>query len=86
MESILNTFLFLSSTMAHTKKVGSAGRFGARYGRKIRKKVIKVEELQKAKHACPFCKKEGCVKRVAAGIWICKKCNTKFAGKAYTPE
>jgi len=72
--------------MAHTKKVGSAGRFGARYGRKLKKKLIDVEKVQRAKHKCPFCKKEGGVKRVASGIWTCKKCGAKFAGKAYTPE
>ena len=72
--------------MAHTKKVGSSGRFGARYGRKIKKKLVDVEKLQKAKHTCPFCKKVGGVKRLAAGIWTCKKCDAKFAGKAYTPE
>tara|TARA_Y100000034_G_scaffold83632_1_gene100115 strand:+ start:68 stop:283 length:216 start_codon:yes stop_codon:yes gene_type:complete len=71
--------------MSGTKKVGSTGRFGVRYGRKIRKRVLKVEKLQKVKHDCPNCKKPG-VKRQASGIWYCSKCTTKFAGKAYTPK
>ncbi len=70
--------------MAHTKKVGSAGRWGARYGLKIRKNIIKVEHLQRGKHKCPFCLKLT-VKRLAPGIWFCKHCRTKFAGKAYEP-
>ena len=66
------------------KKLGSVGRFGARYGRKIKQNVLKVERLQKVKQKCPYCKKLG-VKRVSAGIWYCRKCDSKFAGKAYTP-
>jgi len=61
-----------------------AKRFGARYGRKPKKKFSQIEKLQRTKHKCKYCNKEG-VKRVAAGIWHCRKCNTKFAGKAYTP-
>jgi len=71
--------------MTKTKKVGSTGRFGARYGRKIRTRVLKIEKLQNAKHSCPKCNKPG-VKRLATGIWFCKKCGAKFAGKAYVPE
>lgn len=70
--------------MSHTKKVGSAGRFGARYGLKIRKNVIEIEKLQRQKQKCPFCLKFT-VKRLAKGIWQCHSCNTKFAGKAYEP-
>jgi len=65
-----------------TKKVKSAGRFGARYGRKVRQKVIDIEQKQKAKQQCPYCNKWG-VKRLAVGIWQCKKCDSKFTGKAY---
>ena len=61
---------------------GSAGRFGARYGASLRKKVAEVEKSSRAKKKCPFCHKIG-VKRVAMGIWQCRKCNEKFAGKAY---
>ncbi|MBI4095397.1 MAG: 50S ribosomal protein L37ae [DPANN group archaeon] len=70
--------------MAHTKKVGSTGRFGAHYGLKIRKKVLEIERIQKAKHKCPYCGKFT-VKRLSAGIWICRHCHIKFAGKAYEP-
>ena len=67
-----------------TKKVKSAGRFGVRYGRKIRQLVVDIEKKQKAKHQCPYCSKYK-VKRISSGIWQCKKCNNKFTGKAYTP-
>ena len=69
---------------AGTKKVGTSGRFGVRYGGKLRHKIAEVEKKQKAKYECPNCKKEK-VKRLANGIWQCKKCNYKFAGKAYEP-
>ncbi|MDD5253868.1 MAG: 50S ribosomal protein L37ae [Candidatus Nanoarchaeia archaeon] len=65
-----------------TKKVGSTGRFGVRYGRKIRKRVLDIEVRQKQKQTCPYCKKKQ-VKRLAAGIFHCKKCNSKFTGNAY---
>lgn len=63
-------------------KVGSAGRFGVRYGRTLRTKINKIEKKQKSKQNCPQCNHKT-VKRIASGIWQCKKCNTKFAGKAY---
>jgi len=70
--------------MPRTKKVGSAGRYGSRYGRRIRKRIISIEESKKKKPICPNCLKHG-VTRSAAGIWVCKKCGFKFAGKAYKP-
>ncbi len=69
--------------MAHTKKIGSAGRFGPRYGRKIRYKVAVIEKKQKAKQECPRCGKLK-VKRLAQGIYFCKHCKTKMTGLAYT--
>ena len=64
------------------KKTKSAGRFGARYGKKVRVKLVKIEEKQRKKQKCPFCKKLG-VKRLSKGIWHCKKCNKKFASNTY---
>lgn len=72
--------------MAKKKKdVGSAGRFGTRYGRVARKEVAEVEKTSRAKHVCPSCESES-VKRVSSGIWQCRKCSHKFAGGAYAPE
>ncbi|MBU0894385.1 MAG: 50S ribosomal protein L37ae [Nanoarchaeota archaeon] len=66
------------------KKTKSAGRFGARYGKRVRNKLVKVEEKQRKKQKCPFCGKLG-VKRLSKGIWQCtrKKCNKKFASNTY---
>lgn len=68
-----------------TKKVGSAGRFQARYGVRARTQVRNVEILQRAKHVCPSCGYKK-VKRTGTGIWQCKKCGIRFAGGAYVPR
>lgn len=68
-----------------TKKVGTTGRFGPRYGVKIKHRVKEVEEKQKRWHTCPRCGRKR-VKRESTGIWICRKCNAKFAGGAYFPK
>ena len=68
-----------------TKKVGSSGRFKARYGVKARSKIRNVEIHQKAKHICPSCGHKK-VKRGSTSIWQCKKCGVKFAGGAYLPK
>ncbi len=65
-----------------SKKTKSAGRFGARYGRAVKVKLVGVEEKQRKKQKCPYCGKLG-VKRLSAGIWNCKKCGKKFASDAY---
>ncbi len=65
-----------------SKKSKSAGRFGPRYGKKVRAKLVKVETKQRVKQTCPFCKKKG-VKRVSNGVWYCSKCGKKFASDTY---
>jgi len=65
------------------KKSKGAGRFGARYGSRLKEKFLEVESRQKKKYKCPLCLKPS-VKRVSYGIWHCNKCDTKFAGRAYS--
>ncbi len=69
--------------MAEVKKLGSVKRFGVRYGRKPKKKLAKIESTLRSKQKCPYCSRKQ-VKRIAIGIWHCRKCNTKFTGKAYS--
>lgn len=64
-------------------QIGSAGKFGPRYGRPLKEKVSLIEAKQKAKYKCPLCLKTK-VRRLSYGIWLCTKCDTKFAGKAYS--
>ena len=70
--------------MPRTKKVKSAGRFGARYGLRIRRTLVKIEDQQRRKYTCKQCGKKA-VKRVGTGIWECKSCGYKFAGGTYIP-
>jgi len=67
------------------KKTRSAGRFGARYGRKIRKEVADIEEQTRALHKCPKCERKS-VKRTGTGIWQCSKCGYTFTGGTYIPR
>jgi large subunit ribosomal protein L37Ae len=68
--------------MGSTKKVGRSGRFSSRYGVGIRKRLIATERKQNAVSACPFCGFDA-IKREAAGLFFCKKCDNKFTGGAY---
>ncbi len=70
--------------MPDTKKVLHTGRFGSRYGRGIRTRVLKVEIEQRKKHECPFCEKPK-IKRIAGGLFECRSCSAKFTGGAFTP-
>lgn len=65
------------------KKAGPTARFGARYGLKIRRRVLEIEKKLKEKKTCPVCGKLG-IKREASGIWVCKRCGAKIAGGAYS--
>ena len=56
-----------------TKKVGSTGRFGPRYGVSVRRRLGAVE------------KKQTNVKRISTGIYKCNSCDYQFASGAYYP-
>jgi large subunit ribosomal protein L37Ae len=70
--------------MGRTKKVGTTGRFGSRYGSTVRKRVAEIESEQKIYHKCPNCETRS-LRRIAVGIWECKKCKMKYAGGAWKP-
>jgi large subunit ribosomal protein L37Ae len=66
---------------AKKKKIKAAGKFGAGFGRNVRSRFNTIESSQRKAQPCPF--HPNCTaKRVAAGIWKCKK-GKIFAGHAY---
>lgn len=67
-----------------TKKLGITGKYGARYGATLRKRMKSIEEAQHKKYPCKACGKEN-VRRMCVGIWQCRSCRQKFAGAAYSP-
>lgn len=67
-----------------TSKLGSAKRYGPRYGSSIRNQVSLVENMR-SDVKCPYCHNVK-IKRIASGIWYCTKCNVKFTSKAYSVE
>jgi large subunit ribosomal protein L37Ae len=71
--------------MANKGSAGSAGRFGARYGRVSRRRVSEIEDTMNDDHTCPDCGSEA-VSRQGTGIWQCGKCEYKYAGGAYQPQ
>ena len=74
----------MSDSRKKTKKVGSTGRFGVRYGSKIRKEAKKAEDTRNATHLCPRCGSKS-VRRKSFAVWRCSKCGVVFAGGAYAP-
>lgn len=67
-----------------TKKLGITGKYGARYGATLRKRMKTIEESQHRRYICHSCGKLS-VKRFCVGLWRCKSCKQKFAGAAYAP-
>ncbi len=63
------------------RTVGSAGRFGARYGRVSRRRVSEIEsDMRNAQVDGDD------VKRVGTGIWKNEETGELFTGGAYRPE
>jgi large subunit ribosomal protein L37Ae len=67
------------------RKTRSAGRFGVRYGTKVRKLVADIEERMRQGYKCPECGIKA-IHRTDTGIWSCKKCNHTFSGGTYIPK
>ncbi len=66
-------------------RTGSAGRFGARYGRVARKRISEIEADMNENHTCPDCGSDT-VDRQGTGIWECGRCGYTFAGGTYRPQ
>ncbi|EMA39710.1 eL43 family ribosomal protein [Halobiforma nitratireducens] len=67
--------------MSERGNVGSAGRFGARYGRVARRRVSEIEDdMQNAEVDGDD------VTRVGTGIWKNEETGEVFTGGAYRPE
>jgi large subunit ribosomal protein L37Ae len=66
-------------------ETGSAGRFGARYGRVARRRVAEIEAEMESDHTCPECGDDR-VERKGTGVWECGACGYTFTGGAYQPE
>ena len=71
--------------MAIPKALASIKRFGPRYGRTVKHKLGAIEAIKKAKSKCPYCSAVR-VKKIAAGIFNCNKCNSKFTARAYDTQ
>jgi large subunit ribosomal protein L37Ae len=67
-----------------TRKAGVVGRFGPRYGVRIRRRVQEIEQGLKRRHVCPRCAAVA-VRRSSTGVWECRHCGYVFAGGAYRP-
>ncbi|OGS44877.1 MAG: 50S ribosomal protein L37ae [Euryarchaeota archaeon RBG_13_57_23] len=67
-----------------TKKVGTSGRLGPRYGVRIRKRIADVEAVSKGRHECPKCRVVA-MQRKASGIYECKHCGAMMASSSYMP-
>ena len=66
-------------------RTGSAGRFGARYGRVARRRVAEIEGTMRDEHECPDCGEDR-VERQGTGVWECGYCGYSFTGGAYQPQ
>ena len=67
------------------RHLGGTKRFGPRYGKKLKQNYVALEQMARKRHPCPYCHKTK-VRRLAPGIWECRKCLSKFTGRAYTPK
>lgn len=67
-----------------TAKVGIAGKYGTRYGVRVRKRMRDVGTQRADTYPCPRCMSVA-VRRTSAGIWECRHCDLVFTGGAYQP-
>lgn len=66
-----------------TKKVGSTGWMGPRYGIRIRRRLLEIDSVKRQRSRCPKCATVT-VHRIASGVYECRRCHRQFASGAYT--
>jgi large subunit ribosomal protein L37Ae len=69
--------------MGKTKKAGISGKFGSRYGAKVRKEWNDLAEKQKGYVKCPRCKTKLRNMREFSGLWHCRRCGATWTGGAW---
>mgnify|MGYP001156844600 FL=1 len=67
-----------------TQKAGATARYGARYGVSVRRRAGSALAKKSRKYTCPSCHYPK-VRRKAAGIWECRKCDHTFSGGVWEP-
>jgi len=67
-----------------TQKAGATARYGPRYGVSVRRRAGSAIAKKSRKYTCPNCQYPQ-VRRKAAGIWECRKCQHTFSGGVWEP-
>ncbi|MEM3851779.1 MAG: 50S ribosomal protein L37ae [Methanomassiliicoccales archaeon] len=67
------------------KKLGPVARYGARYGVRIRQRILEIEREASRDINCPRCGLPK-VQRVSTGVYQCRHCNYKYAARAYASQ
>lgn len=68
--------------MADKKTLGTAKRFGTRYGPTKKYKLAAIEAVQRSEQQCPYCNKFA-VRWQSVGIFHCSKCGAQFTAGAW---
>ncbi len=67
-----------------TEKAGATARYGPRYGVSVRRRAGAALAKKSRSYTCPNCQYPK-VRRKAAGIWECRKCQHTFSGGVWEP-
>lgn len=68
--------------MAEANKSDTTKRYGTRYGATLKRRLNKIELVQRADQRCPTCNKLS-AKWQSVGVFECRKCGAKFTGEAW---
>ncbi|MEM3670984.1 MAG: 50S ribosomal protein L37ae [Thermoprotei archaeon] len=72
--------------MGGTKRVKETGKYGARYGSTVRKRMLKLLTERHKKTVCRGCGKLVLMTRRSVGVWSCPSCGFTYAGPAHVSQ